>query len=261
MDLALPARSARYKSNSQIARIATEPWAAEHLYCPSCPSNRLEPTPPNTKVVDFECPRCALRVQLKASSKRFGRAFTNSAYAPKVEAIKARRMPDYALLTYDSASWTVRNVEFVPGHFLSLGTIQRRNPLRPGRDREGWVGSNVLLHMLPPDARVSVIRDGHVRPPRDVREEYARTKPLKDRGSGTVGWTVDVLREVRTLIPQVGTTFTLREVYAAAAENLAALHPGNAHVEEKIRQQMQILRDMGILEFVPGRRGTYRLLR
>jgi type II restriction enzyme len=31
----------------------------------------------------------------------------------------------------------------------------------------------------------------------------------------------------------------------------------NRHVRDKIRQQMQILRDMGLLEFLA--RGTYRL--
>jgi type II restriction enzyme len=261
MELSLPARSARYTSASQITKNATEPWAAENLFCPSCPSNRLEPTPANTKVVDFECPRCSLRVQLKASSKRFGRAFTNSAYAPKVEAIKTRRMPDYALLSYDREAWVVRGLEFVPGHFLSLGVIQRRNPLKPTARRSGWVGSKVLLGLLPPDARVGVVQEGKVRARREVREQYARTKPLKARGADTVGWTVDVLREVRELAPATDAVFTLRELYAAAAKTLAGLHPKNRHVEEKMRQQMQVLRDMGIVEFVPGKRGTYRIIR
>lgn len=50
--------------------------------------------------------------------------------------------------------------------------------------------------------------------------------------------------------------FTLAEVYAFA-DTLRRLHPQNRHVEDKIRQQLQRLRDLGFLEFVG--RGRYRL--
>jgi type II restriction enzyme len=39
--------------------------------------------------------------------------------------------------------------------------------------------------------------------------------------------------------------------------SLAQLHPANRHVRDKIRQQLQVLRDLGLLEFVG--RGKYRL--
>lgn len=50
--------------------------------------------------------------------------------------------------------------------------------------------------------------------------------------------------------------FTLAHVYAHAA-SLAKLHPNNRHVRDKIRQQLQVLRDLGLLEFLGG--GSYRL--
>ena len=49
--------------------------------------------------------------------------------------------------------------------------------------------------------------------------------------------------------------FTLSEVYAFEPR-LAALYPGNHNVRPKIRQQLQVLRDAGWLEFV--RPGVYR---
>ena len=49
--------------------------------------------------------------------------------------------------------------------------------------------------------------------------------------------------------------FSLPEVYAHA-DALARLHPDNRHVNDKIRQQLQILRDMGIIKFQG--RGQYR---
>jgi type II restriction enzyme len=52
--------------------------------------------------------------------------------------------------------------------------------------------------------------------------------------------------------------FSLSDVYSRAAD-LRLLHPRNRHVEAKIRQQLQRLRDMGFLDFVG--RGHYRFKR
>ena len=50
--------------------------------------------------------------------------------------------------------------------------------------------------------------------------------------------------------------FHLDDVYAHEATP-AALYPDNHNVRPKIRQQLQVLRDRGWLEFT-ARRGTYR---
>ena len=48
----------------------------------------------------------------------------------------------------------------------------------------------------------------------------------------------------------------MADVYKFDAK-LAKLHPANRHVRDKIRQQLQILRDLGLLEFLGG--GEYWL--
>jgi type II restriction enzyme len=50
--------------------------------------------------------------------------------------------------------------------------------------------------------------------------------------------------------------FSLSEVYLKENQ-LAALHPENHFVRDKIRQQLQVLRDLGLLEFLGA--GEYRL--
>jgi hypothetical protein len=49
--------------------------------------------------------------------------------------------------------------------------------------------------------------------------------------------------------------FALQDVYAFAAQ-LQELHPGNRHVPDKIRQQLQVLRNLGFVEFLGH--GRYR---
>ena len=51
--------------------------------------------------------------------------------------------------------------------------------------------------------------------------------------------------------------FNLAAVYGHAGA-LAKLHPKNFHVRDKIRQQLQVLRNLGIIEFLGG--GDYRLV-
>lgn len=48
----------RYHSNSQIARVLTENWFKNEMYCPVCLNEELTKNPNNTKVTDFLCNKC-----------------------------------------------------------------------------------------------------------------------------------------------------------------------------------------------------------
>jgi hypothetical protein len=48
------------------------------------------------------------------------------------------------------------------------------------------------------------------------------------------------------------------EVYAFASE-LEKLHPGNRHIKDKIRQQLQVLRDAGIFNSTGARRVAIKI--
>ncbi|MGE5325849.1 MAG: DpnI domain-containing protein, partial [Deltaproteobacteria bacterium] len=118
--------------------------------------------------------------------------------------------------------------------------------------RAGWVGCNILLNNVPPDARIDVISQGRPILPAVVRREYAKLKPLARAKHDARGWTLDVLNAVRRLGKS---EFSLPEVYEFGDE-FSRLHPQNKNVEPKIRQQLQMLRDMGFVTFLG--RGRYR---
>jgi hypothetical protein len=80
-----------------------------------------------------------------------------------------------------------------------------------------------------------------------------RSHPLRTLRQKQRGWTLDVLNAVRSLRKP---EFTLPEAYSLE-RSLAQLHPANRHVRDKIRQQLQVLRDLNLLEFIG--RGKYRL--
>ncbi|HTL53737.1 MAG TPA: DpnI domain-containing protein, partial [Planctomycetota bacterium] len=99
--------AAGYKAGPQIARVLTEGWFQENMYCPCCPSRRLYQTNTNTKVVDFACHNCNAEFQLKAKSGNLGRKLRDAAYEPMRERITLGRAPHFAFLSYDSSSRTV----------------------------------------------------------------------------------------------------------------------------------------------------------
>jgi len=254
MDLALPRiRVGSYKSATHRARVATEGWAEENLYCPECDSNRLNRSRAGMPAIDFNCPDCEAPFQLKSSSKPFGQRITDAAYEAMRRAIEEDRTPHLVALHYGMDSWDVHSVLLVPRFAFSLAAVERRKPLSSTARRAGWVGCNILLSAIPESARIHLIENGVVAPRKLVRDTYQRLRPLGRIQAKARGWTLDVLRVVESLGK---TEFTLPEVYAHEAR-LQRLHPDNRHVQDKIRQQLQRLRDLGFLDFTgPGR---YRL--
>jgi len=170
-----------------------------------------------------------------------------------VRAILENRTPNLFALHYEISDWVVENVILIPRFAFPLSAIEKRKPLAETARRAGWVGCNILLHSIPSDARIKIIADGKPVAPATVRAQYARIRPLAKLDAKQRGWTLDVLNIVRSLGKR---EFDLAEVYRSEGK-LARLHPANRHVRDKIRQQLQVLRDLGILEFLGG--GEYRL--
>lgn len=254
MQIALPTKGLEdYKSNSQRARIATELWAQQNLYCANCDRTSLHQAPANMPAVDLDCLGCGSCFQLKAQSRPFSRRIVDAAYSAMVRAIRENRTPNLFALQYDLAEWTVANLILIPSFAFPLSAIEKRNPLGPQARRAGWVGCNILLHSIPSDVRISIVRDRKFVSAKAVREQYLRVLPFKRLTPEKRGWTLDVLNVLRNLGK---TEFALGDVYAAE-HGLAHLHPANRHVRDKIRQQLQILRDLGFVQFLGD--GEYRL--
>jgi type II restriction enzyme len=254
VDLRLPIEGLdRYKSASQRARIGTEAWGALNFFCPVCKSPRLDIASRNTAAVDYLCPKCESPFQLKSQSKPFGNRIVDAAYSEMKRAILSDRTPNLYVLHYDLMQWAVRTVILIPHFAFALSAIECRPPLGPAARRAGWIGCYILLNKIPADARIPIVESGNSVPASEVRQAYKRLRPLEKLKVETRGWTLDVLNVVRSLNKK---EYTLADVYAHANE-LAKLHPKNAHIPDKIRQQLQVLRDVKLLEFLSP--GFYRL--
>lgn len=96
--------------------------------------------------------------------------------------------------------------------------------------------------------------DGIISPKADVRRLFKQSERLGEVKPESRGWTALALNAIRKIGKR---EIRLDEVYAFE-EEMHAAYPQNSHVRDKIRQQMQVLRDLGYLEFVG--RGEYRVV-
>jgi type II restriction enzyme len=169
-----------------------------------------------------------------------------------LRSIRADKVPNLLVLHY-SIDWFVRNLLLVPRFFFSESAIEERKPLTPQARRAGWVGCNILLAQIPPEGKIAMVSEGLPVPESRVRDEFARIRNLAKIPPSVRGWTLDVLKAARCLGKS---QFMLKDVYQFEDE-LRVSHPGNHNIRPKIRQQLQVLRDVGLAEFVG--RGEYRL--
>lgn len=82
---------------------------------------------------------------------------------------------------------------------------------------------------------------------------FKRVKPRSEIKARERGWTLDVLKSIRTLGK---TEFTNNDAYTLVP-HLEKLHPDNRHIKDKIRQQLQVLRDAKLL--IHAGTGRWRL--
>jgi len=264
----------RFKSGSQKAGKVTEAWGADNFYCPNCSSPKLNWLKPGTKANDYRCPNCGFWFQLKSQKSRIGSFITDGAYGAMMEAVRHDELPSFYFLHYDLATWSVRNLLLIPHFAFPPSAMIKRKPLSVTARRAGWVGCNFDLSRIPVEARIEIVTTRRRRgdesltkkqnqslltssptsqtiivPPSEVREKFKRVKPLKELSVKERGWTLDVLNGVRSLGKK---EFTNSDAYTIARQ-LEKLHPDNRHVRDKIRQQLQVLRDAKLLLHVgPG---------
>lgn len=242
-----------YKSTPQKIRILTENWAKTEVFCPAC-GNSVTEYENNRPVADFYCQNCSEEYELKSKKDSIGNKIVDGAYRTMIERLESSNNPNFFLLNYNLQNLNVQNFFVIPKHFFVPQIIEERSPLSETARRAGWVGCNISLKDIPNSGKIFYIKDSKVVPKDEVMKNWRKTLFLREEKQiSTRGWTLDIMN----CIDKLGKgDFTLNEVYAFEKE-LEKKHPDNKHIKDKIRQQLQVLRDKGYIEFIE--RGKYRL--
>ena len=126
--------------------------------------------------------------------------------------------------------------------------------MSPTARRAGWIGCNIVISNIPEFGKIFYIQNGIAKSKNEVLEKWNQTEFVKrTQNIEAKGWLLDVLLCVEQIKKK---DFSLEDVYAFEAY-LKAKHPTNNNVKAKIRQQLQLLRNKDVIEFVG--RGQYRM--
>lgn len=244
-----------YHSNSQRIRILTEDWVKKNMYCPICGKPVLHQYEANKPVADFFCDECRSDFELKSKEGdniKLNNKIVDGAYETMIQRITSFQNPNFFFLTY--SNYIVNNFVLIPNHFFTPEIIEMRRPLSDTARRAGWIGCNINLHSVPDSGKIFVVKDNIEINHEQVIKSYRKTESLKTNNLESRGWIMDVLKCVEKIGSE---TFSLNQIYSFEQE-LKSKHPENNFIKDKIRQQLQLLRDKGLIEFTS--RGEYRKL-
>lgn len=235
-----------YHSKSQIARILTENWTGTHMYCPVCGWPTISKFPNNQAVADFYCPHCNNQFEQKSKNGAFGNKIADGAYGTFIQGISSNDNPDFFLMSYSLEKMRVEDMFFVPKYFFVPEIVEKRKPLAETAKRAGWIGCNILLDKIPAQGRIAIVKNGVALDKEHVLSQVKWSQKVKTQNMEARGWLMDILHCVNAIN---STFFTIDMVYAFE-EELILKHPDNHNIRAKIRQQLQQLRNRGIILFL-----------
>ena len=243
-----------YKSPSQRIRVLTEDWVSSQIFCPACGVN-IKDYENNRPVADFYCPNCEEEYELKSKKDSIGKKILDGAYKTMIERLQSANNPNFFLLNYDVSNYEVLNFFIIPKHFFIPEIIEKRKPLSLNARRAGWVGCNILLQSIPQSGKIFYVRNKQIESKAKILSNWQKTLFLKESKKIELkGWILDIMN----CIDKLGKNeFKLNEIYAFE-KYLKIKHPENKHIKDKIRQQLQFLRDKNYLKFIGN--GKYKLV-
>lgn len=244
-----------YKNPSQKIRVLTESWVDKQVFCPNCGQVKMEQYESNKPVADFFCSNCKEDYELKSKKENIGDKIVDGAYRTMMERLRSSHNPNFFLLHYNPIKLEVFNFLVIPKHFFIPEIIEKRKPLSSTARRAGWVGCNIILDNIPNTGKIFLIKESKIQSKEKVLTEWKKTLFLREEKEiSAKGWLLDIMKCIEELSKK---EFTLNDMYAFE-KKLSKLHPDNRHIKDKIRQQLQALRDRGYLDFTG--RGKYQLV-
>jgi type II restriction enzyme len=217
-----PIHSEGYTSSSQVARVLTESWVKENIYCPSCGNDELNRFGNNSPVADFLCSSCKSEYELKSKKDSFSLRIVDGAYQTMIERINADNNPHFFFLNYSFKNLEVLNFLVIPKHYFINDIIEKRKPLSLLARRAGWIGCNILLQNIPSTGKIYLIKDGEFQDKKVVLETWSKTAFLANQKKESRGWTIEVLKVIEKI---QSPEFKLSDVY---------------RFEEQLKQNFQI---------------------
>lgn len=181
---------------------------------------------------------------MNSSIHPFKSSITDGAYKALIQRITSNTNPDFLLLNYSDIKKSVTDLTYIPGAFFTPEAITARKPLPLKDHRAGWQGSEINLTKIPVQGKVALIVKGIETNEALVHKLVSNALLLSTNDLNNRGWLFDILNIINSF---KNDEFTVQDVYQYRSL-LAKIHQNNHHIDNKIRQQLQFLRQKGFLQ-------------
>ena len=204
----------------------------------------IDKYPNNQPVADFHCSNCCEEYELKSKHTAVGTKIVDGAYRTMLERLASSNNPNFFLLKYDLKNFEVTDFPCDSKAFFVPDIIEERKPLANGSS--GWLGRmlNILLQSIPQTGKIFLFAISRLNQKRrcfqNGRRRYFCAKRKRHLRKDGYSIRCGVLKDWERMN-------SLDDVYTFENE-LQGLHPDNRHIRDKIRQQLQVLRDKGYLD-------------
>ena len=102
----------------------------------------------------------------------------------------------------------------------------------------------MLFESIPSYGKLYIVKNSKLESKEQILNKSHKILNLYDLDSQKAKWKIEILK----ILDSVDSVFSLQEIYEKEAE-LHNLFPENNHIKDKIRQQLQFIRDDGIIVF------------
>lgn len=242
-----------YHSSAQKARVLTEAWLKNNMYCPSCGNESFSKFENNSPVADVYCSNCLEEYELKSKiGQTMGNSISDGAYHTMLERIHSSTNPNFFFLSYCKREFKVQELILIPKHFFTADIII---PRKKGlKNRPNYIMCSIDTKTLPESAKIQIISQQKPIEKSIIIKQWKQHLFIRQYSTEHKGWLFAIMQCLDRIPSQ---DFSLKDVYFFETE-LSKLFPNNHNIKAKIRQQLQILRNQGIIEF--SRRGYYHKL-
>jgi len=149
-----------YENKSQVARVLTESWVENNIFCPNC-GDVVIGHKNNKPISDFYCSQCKENYELKSKNgKNLGKTITDGSYKKMIETIENRTNPSFFFLNYSKTNYQVVNFLAVPSFMFVQNMIVPRNKGIP--NRPNYIMCNIDISGIPNNGKIFFIRDGRI---------------------------------------------------------------------------------------------------
>lgn len=205
-------------------------------------------------VADFFCNKYYEEFELKSKLKFLSKLIVDGSYYSMISRINSKNNPNFFLLVYNE-NWSVKDFLVIPIHFFTNDLVIKRSPLVSPARRVGWIGCNINISAIPDFGKIFLVKNSQEIDRELVKVSFNSTLFIRNKNADSKGWLLDIIKCIEEIYSK---EFTIDQVYNFE-QRLKLKHHNNYFIKDKIRQQLQILRDRGFIEFVS--RGKYRKIK